>query len=227
MRKWKFILVLVMMLGFSLKPVQSEAQVLEIAKIIQEGIKKVIRAVDLQIQRLQNETIWLQNAQKAIENTLSKLKLEEISDWVEKQRVLYADYFDELHRVRSVIAYYRKVKGIIDRQVKIVEQYKSSFALFKQDDHFTPDEIAFMGRVYTGIFEESLQNLDRLLMVINSFVTTMTDAERLAIIDEVSEQMDQHYMDLHLFNNQNKLLSLQRSKSEQEVRVVKALYGLQ
>lgn len=53
-----------------------------ITLIIKEGIKKVIVAVDLKIQRLQTKTIWLQNAQKALENTMSKLKLTQITDWV-------------------------------------------------------------------------------------------------------------------------------------------------
>jgi len=68
----------------------TEAQI-PIADIIKEGVKKVIIAIDLRIQRLQNETIWLQNAQKTLENQMSKLKLGEISDWVEKQRKLYDD----------------------------------------------------------------------------------------------------------------------------------------
>src|ERR1700730_56357 len=80
-----------------------------ISEIIKQGIIKVIKAVDLEIQRLQNKTIWLQNAQKAIENEMSKLKLDEISGWVEKQRKLYADYFDELSKVKEVIATYHSV----------------------------------------------------------------------------------------------------------------------
>ena len=71
-----------------------------------KAIKKVIKAVDLQIQRLQNKTIWLQNAQKTLENKMAKLKLEEISDWVEKQRKLYDDYFQELWKVKSALTYY-------------------------------------------------------------------------------------------------------------------------
>ena len=93
--KKKFNLGLLLVFFIAVIPSVSKAQ-MPIAEIIKEGIKKVIKAVDLQIQRLQNKTIWLQNAQKAIENEMSKLKLDDISDWVEKQRKLYADYFDEL-----------------------------------------------------------------------------------------------------------------------------------
>lgn len=218
---------LMLMCWMIMAPLSSDAQVLEIGAVIQQGIKRVIRAVDLQVQRLQNETIWLQNAQKTIENALSKLKLDEISDWVDRQRELYAGYFDELHRVRSIISYYRKIKSITEKQVQIVKAYKKAYDLFKQDEHFTDDEILYMGRVYTGMFDKSLKNLEQLFMVINSFALTMTDAERLSIINDVSDEMDQTHTDLMQFNGQNQLLSLQRSKSEQEVEVVKRLYGLQ
>src|SRR3954452_7882097 len=73
-----------------------------IAEVIKAGIKKAIKAVDLKIQRLQTKTIWLQNAQKVIENTMTKVHLEEIAGWVEKQRTLYADYYSELWRVKNI-----------------------------------------------------------------------------------------------------------------------------
>ena len=60
-----------------------------ISIIIKQAIVKVIKAVDLKIQRLQTKTIWLQNAQKVVENTMSKLKLDDITDWVSKQKELY------------------------------------------------------------------------------------------------------------------------------------------
>lgn len=226
MKKIIFITLIVFAASLS-STSRANAQVIEVAKIIQEGVKKVIRAVDLKIQRLQNETIWLQNAQKALENALSKLKLDEISDWVDRQRTIYAEYFDELHKVRTIIAYYHKIKAITEKQVNIVEHYKKAFALFKRDDHFTMKEIEYMEKVYSGIFEESLQNLDQLFLVINSFSTSMTDAERLVIIDEVNEQINRNYYDLIQFNEQNKLISLQRAKSQQEIQATKALYGLE
>jgi glutamate racemase len=80
-------MIVIMALVFSL---QSQAQI-PVLEIIKAGVTKAIKAVDLKIQRLQNKTIWLQNAQKTMENAMSKLKLTEIGDWVEKQRKLYDD----------------------------------------------------------------------------------------------------------------------------------------
>ena len=83
-----------------------------IVDVIKTGIKKVIKAIDLKVQRLQNQTIWLQNAQKVVENQLSKFKLDEISDWTERQRKLYAGYYDELVKVKTMISTYQRIKEI-------------------------------------------------------------------------------------------------------------------
>ncbi len=197
-----------------------------ITLIIKKGIVKVIKAADLKIQRLQNKTIWLQNAQKVVENTMSQLKLDEITDWVEKQRTLYKDYFDELWKVKNIISYYHRIREIIEKQVRLVEEYKRVWALIKQDKHFTGDELLYMGQVYNGILDESVKNLDQLFLVINSFSTQMGDAKRLEIINSAADQIEVNYNDLKAFNQQSILLSLQRAKGKNDVDVVKQLYGL-
>ena len=205
---------------------QANATPVAILEIIRAGIKKVIKAVDLQIQRLQNKTIWLQNAQKTLENTLSKLKLDEISNWTERQKTLYKDYFEELAKVKSIISYYQRIREISQKQVRLVEQYQRAWNLLKQDKYFTADELGYMAKVYSGILDESAKNLDQIFLVINSFTTQMSDAKRLEIINAAADQVDANYYDLTQFNKQNILLSLQRAKEKNDVDVVKKLYGL-
>jgi hypothetical protein len=206
---------------------QTDAQVTDIAQIIKEGVKKVIIAVDLQIQRIQTETIWLQNAQKVLENAMSQLKLTDIANWAEKQKDLYRDYYQELWQVKSAIAYYQHLKEIITKQVELVNAYKQAFARFRQDKNFTEDEINYMHKVYNGILDESVKNLDQILNVINAFTTQMSDAQRLAIIDDAANRIDQNYSDLKEFNNENIKISLQRAKEYNDVDVVQKLYGLE
>ncbi len=198
-----------------------------ITLIIKEGIKKVIKAVDLQLQRNQNKVIWLQNAQKTLENTMSKLKLDEITDWVDKQKTLYKDYYDELQKVKAIISYYKRIKEITEKQVRLVEEYKRAWGLFKQDKHFTADELSYIGKVYSGIIDETVKNLDQIFIVINSFQTQMSDAKRLEIINAAADRIDINYNDLKMFNQQGIIISLQRAKAQNDVDVVKKLYGLQ
>ena len=199
----------------------------QLVEIIKAAVIKAIVAIDLKVQSLQNKTIWLQDAQKALENTMSKLKLGEISDWVGKQKDLYSEYYQELKVVKDIITYYQRIKDITQKQIQLVADYKRAFSLFKQDSHFTPDEIGYMAKVYGGIIDESVKNLGQVTLVIHAFSLQMTDAARLNIIDKAADKMDQNFADLQQFNTQNEMLSLSRSKDLEEINEVKALYGIQ
>ncbi|RKR82403.1 hypothetical protein BDD43_2580 [Mucilaginibacter gracilis] len=204
-------------------PSGANAQVI-IAEVIKAAIKKVVKAIDLKVQRLQNQTIWLQNAQKTVENQLSKFKLDEISDWTERQRKLYANYYDELVKVKAMIATYQQVKHLAETQTNIVREYHWAIALFNKDNHFSPDELTHMESVYKGILEASIRNLDQVFIVTNSFKTQMSDGKRLELINEASAKMDDNYSDLKQFNQQNITLSIQRSQSALEVKTLKQIY---
>ena len=194
--------------------------------LIKEAIKKVIKAIDLRIQKLQNKTIWLQNAQKKLENTLSKLKLDEISNWTQKQKDLYKNYYDELMKVKSIITYYQRIRDITQKQVRLVDEYERAWSLFQQDNHFNVDELVYMQKVYSGILNESMKNIDQIFLILDSFSTQMSDAKRLEIINAAADQIDANYDDLMLFNRQNVLLSLQRAKTKNDVNAVKKFYGI-
>ncbi|HSZ34312.1 MAG TPA: hypothetical protein VK772_13435 [Puia sp.] len=193
----------------------------------QEIIKAVINAADLVIQQVQNETIVLQNAEKEITNVMSELDLDDITSWVQKQKDLYQEYYNELATVKELISGYDRLKGLVQMQGRIVSEYESAYNLFKQDKHFTGSELDFMFNIYSGIVDQSLKNLDQALMVVSSLETSMTDAERMNIIENASNSMQKNYDDLRRFNNQNIQLSLKRSQSQEDIESIKQLYGIQ
>ena len=204
---------------------KAQAQ-LTVAEIIKKAVTKVIVAIDLKVQRLQNKTIWLQNAQKTLENEMSKLKLTEISEWVEKQKKLYQDYFEELSKVKAAISYYHVVKEILQRQTQMVSEYKQAWQIFSQDKNFSTGELESMQRTYSGMLEESLKNIDQLTLVINAFTTQMSDAARLKIINEVSDKSEETLSDLKEYNRQNKMILVERAAEKGEIDKLKKLHGL-
>ena len=225
-KKITIILVLIM-LCMTVTPPTHEAQgSIPIAEIIKEAVKKVIKAVDLMIQRLQNKTIWLQNAQKVLENKLSELKLNEIAEWTEKYRKLYEQYYDELWKVRNILSTFQRVRQIMDRQVRLVDEYTKAWKLIQRDDQFTQEELDYIYKIYTGILRESVNNLNQLLLVTNSFKTQMTDAQRLHIISEAGDHIEQNLSDLLTFISNVYQVSLSRARDQSEVDRVKKLYGL-
>lgn len=223
----KRILFIVIVFAATIAPAGNAQAAIPWVQIIKEAIKRVVKAVDLLIQRRQNAVIKLQNAQKQLENTMAKLKLDEITDWVRKQRDLYKEYYDELKKVKAVIAYYFKIKEIAQKQVLIVEEYQKAWALFQKDKHFTAAELYYMQKVYEGMLDQTAKNLDLLTLVVKSFSTQMSDVKRLEIIDKAASQVDKIYDELSSFNHENKVLSLSRANSEFDAKVVKELYGIQ
>lgn len=194
--------------------------------VVTAVVKKVIRAMDLQIQRLQNRTIALQNAQKALENIMAKLRLEEIGQWTERQRALYQDYFAELWEVKSAIAYYRRVAEIVQQQRALVEEYRRAFAVIREDRHFTAAEVDQLYALYSGILSESLNNVEDVLSVVNAFTVQMSDADRLKIISEAADRIEGHVVALRRVTNRAGGLSLQRARTVKEADKIKVLYGI-
>ena len=198
-----------------------------IGEVIKLTITKVIKAIDLEVQRLQNQTIWLQNAQKALENQLSKLKLNQISGWTQKQKDLYSQYYQELWQIKSAIAYYSRLSDLTSKQVELVNSYNRAWALLKADKHFTAEELAYMTKVYDGILQASIKDLDQILAVVNPSKTQMKDEKRMELINATADHMDTNYNDMQKFNNQNFLLSIQRAQDENEVQTLRRYYGIE
>lgn len=209
----------------SLSAQHSNAQ-LVVGQVISATVGKVIRAIDLKVQRMQNQTIWLQNAQKALENQLSKLRLTEIAGWTDQQRALYSNYYSELWQIKSYISYYQRIKDLTMKQVALVSEYKSAWGLFQRDKHFQPAELNQMQKVYSGILDASVKNLDQIMLVVGTNQTQMSDEQRLELINKAGDRLDENYNDLKQFNNQNELLSLARSKDVNDLQTVKGLYGI-
>jgi hypothetical protein len=190
-------------------------------------IKAAINAADLAVQQIQNETIVLQNAQKELENAMTELDLDDITEWVQKTEDLYSEYYHELATVKEIISGYDRIKNLVRMQANIVSLFQSAYGLFKQDKHFSAAELDYMYGVYSGILAQSLKNLDQALLVVNALTTSMTDAQRLNIINSAASGMQKNYDDLKRFNNQNIGLSLQRGAAEGNIEDVKQLYGLE
>lgn len=218
--------ILLGLLIIAIIPFQRAKAQFVIGEVIKLTVTKVIKAIDLKVQRLQNKTIWLQNAQKVIENQMSKTRLSEISNWSGQQKQLYSDYYTELGKIKSVISNYQRIKDITLKQVALVREYKTAWSLFRQDSHFKPEELNYMQQVYTGILDASVKNLDEVMLVVSPAKTQMTDEQRLELISHASDRLDENYSDLHQFNNQGIQLSLARSKDQSDTQSIKKLYGI-
>ena len=224
MKRYVRVMILSTVLVLAVAPAQpAQANWIE---IIRQLAIKVIKAIDLAIQKQQNKTILLQNAQKALENTMAKLKLDEITDWTRKQKKLYEDYFAELRKVKELIQYYQRIKETMGKLYRMGDEHKRVWALIQNDKHFSLEELAYMKRVYQGIHTQTEQVVVAILDIVKQDLTSMSDAKRLERIEAAADKVDALYSEMVRFTHQNQQVSLQRARSIQEAEIIKELYGL-
>lgn len=140
---------------------------------------------------------------------------------------LHKTFLDGLMAVSTPVKKYTKCAGIVRFQMQLVKEYRAAFGRFKQAGIFAPDEIAYMGKVYGKLFDESLKNLDALVDIITADKLRMSDDERLAGIDGIYAAMQDKLSFLRDFNNQTTVLGLQRAKEKNEVDIARSLYGIE
>lgn len=139
---------------------------------------------------------------------------------------LHQVFLDGLLEVSPAVRNYKKVENIISLQLRIVSEYKAAFKQFKEARKFTADEIDYMEKVYSNLFDESIKNLETLIMIITSGTLRMNDDERLKQIDDLYEDMVDKLSFLRHFNNQTSVLALQRTREEKQINFSKKIYGL-
>lgn len=128
--------------------------------------------------------------------------------------------------VSPAVKRYKRVADIIQYQLKIVKEYKGAFLQFKESKQFTMTEIAYIGKVYSNLFNEVLKNMEELAMVITSGKLRMSDDERLNAIDKIYGSVLDQYTFLNEFNNNTAILSLQREKDKMDIDLMKKVHGL-
>jgi len=207
-------------------PVQQASAQIPIVSIISSAVKKVIVAIDLKVQQLQNKTLQLQDAEKQLENKMALSNLNDISGWLDKERQLYAGYYKELQNVKAVIAGYQMVKNVVNQQAQLVREYKQAYTLFRQDPNFSAAELDYMSKVYNGILHESVGNLNEVLLAISNLSTQMSDGERLGLIHKAAAKLQVNLDDLRQFNTNAAQLSLSRTNNQKGREELKKLYGL-
>jgi len=139
---------------------------------------------------------------------------------------LHATFLNGLNAISPAVANYGRVADIILQQANLVTEYNRYKHEFNQSGSFSASELGYMANVYTTLLQQSLQNLSRLTDILMAGKLRMSDAERLKAIDKIYADSSDQYAFLQSFDRQGIMLSLQRSKDQNDTNTLKQLYGL-
>ena len=138
---------------------------------------------------------------------------------------LHKTFLDGLMEVSPAVLKYKRVADIISFQIRIVKEYKSAYKSFQENGAFTTQELEHLAKVYSNLFNASLQNLDELSLVITAGKLRMSDDERLQAIDRIYKNIIEQYSFLQEFNNSTVMLALQRKSEMAELEMQKKIGG--
>jgi len=139
---------------------------------------------------------------------------------------LHATFLNSLNAISPAVANYGRVADIILQQANLVTEYNRYKQEFSQSGSFNASELGYMAKVYTTLLQQSLQNLSRLTDILMAGKLRMSDAERLKAIDKIYADSSDQYAFLKSFDRQGVMLSLQRSKDQNDTQTLKNLYHL-
>lgn len=134
-------------------------------------------------------------------------------------------YYDALKSVNNLVKDARKVKETILMVGDISDIYVNTYQEMLKDENFTLEELGVIAFGYGKLLEESSNLLKDLKGIVNSSTLSMTDKERMDIIDGVYVSV-QHYRNLvRYYTNKNLSVSYLRAQKKGETERMLALYG--
>lgn len=158
-------------------------------------------------------------ASKTVKNTLDGFKE------VEK---LYNDtkkYYDALRKVKDLIGDAYKVKECILMVGNISEVYVTSYRKMLSDKNYRPSELAAMASGYAKLLEMSGESLKELKNVARSGVFSMSDHERMEVIDRVYKTLREYRSLVSYYTRKNISVSFVRAREKGQIEQVRSLYG--
>lgn len=158
-------------------------------------------------------------ASQTVNNTLNNFRE------VEKIYRQGKEYYDALQKVKTLVSDAYKVKETILMVSDISGIYVNSYKKMLSDKNFTPKELDAIAFGYAWLLEESSECLKELKGVVNVTSLSMTDKERMDVIDRVYRDVKEYKGLVNYYTNKNISVSYLRALKAGDTERVLSLYG--
>jgi len=134
-------------------------------------------------------------------------------------------YYDALKSVSNLIKDAKKVQQTILLVGEISDIYIHSFQRMLQDKNYSVEELGAIAFGYAKLLEQSSDLLVELKNAVSVNGLSMTDKERMDIIDRTYNSIKRYRNLVSYYTNKNIAVSYLRSKRTGDLDRVMALYG--
>lgn len=137
----------------------------------------------------------------------------------------YKQYYDALKSVNNLVKDARKVREIVLMVGDVSDIYVTNFGKMMNDENFSPQELDAIAFGYTKLLEESNSVLQDLKQVINVSTLSMTDKDRMDVVDQCYHDMRRYRNLVRYYTNKNIAVSYLRARKKNDMDRVLNLYG--
>lgn len=135
-------------------------------------------------------------------------------------------FLDGLYKVSPAVKKYRRVADIIRDQAAILKESKAALKDLTSFNVFTNEQIEYVDKVYDRLIDDSMKNLDELLMIITAGQLRMSDDERLKGIDRIYQDVQKKLLFLRSFNNRQKMIAVEKLRDKSENQTLESFHGI-
>jgi len=134
-------------------------------------------------------------------------------------------YYDALKSVNNLVKDAKKVQKTILLVGDISDIYVNSFQKMMVDPNFSIEELNAIAEGYAILLEESSIVLDQLKTVVNITTLSLSDKERMDVVDNCYREALNYKNLVNYYTNKNIGVSYLRAKEKGETERILSLYG--
>ena len=135
------------------------------------------------------------------------------------------EFYDGLKKVKNLVKDARKVQQTILMIGDITDIYVINFERMLSDPYFSTEELSAIAAGYTILLEESANVLNDLRNIVNENGLSMSDKERMEVIDLCYNRVYSYRGLVQYYTNKNIGVSYLRAKKKSDQDRILALYG--
>ncbi len=165
------------------------------------------------------------SSQQLVQNTTTATNM--IKNFQETVKIYQQGkaYYDALKSIHNLIRDARKVQKTILAIGEISDIYVTNFQKMLSDKNYSAEELSAIAFGYTRLLEESTDLLLEMKEVVNINGLSMTDAERMVVIDRVYNGVMRYRNLTNYYTQKNIAVSYLRSKRKGDTDRIMSLYG--
>lgn len=135
------------------------------------------------------------------------------------------EYYDALKKVHNLVKDARKVQQTLLLIEDISDIYVNSYRKMLSDPYFSVEELGAIAEGYAILLNEASNILSDLKTIVNENGLSMSDKERMDVIDQCYMRVSEYRGLVQYFTNKNIGVSYLRAKKTDDQNRVLDLYG--